>query len=348
MANKTCIFAVCTLIVIVLASLAIFIPILILGNIHKKPQRLQKGDTVGFISLASPVAYTKGYSNITVYKQHVESFMNAMGLNVMWGKNAFLEDKYFAGNATQRVQDLHDMISNKNVKWIISNRGGYGCNTLLDLIDYKLIKNNPKGIQGYSDITSCLQAISYETGLATFHGPMGIDDWTGTDNGKWFEKIVMNGELPTMKNNANFSTTIKITGGKAKGRSVGGNLSLIASLLGTRYFTAADFSGKILFLEDVNESPESIDRMMSNLKLGGYLDEIAGFVFGQCTSCSYNSSVSFSTFEVIERYTKDLGIPSFYGAQIGHISEQFLIPVDVNIEIDADLFTITLLEAAVL
>jgi len=219
---------------------------------------------------------------------------------------------------------------------------------LLNLIDYNLIKKNPKGIQGYSDITSCLQAISYETGLTTFHGAMGLDDWIGTDNLKWFQKIVMNAEMPTMSNNINFNGTVRINGGKAKGRTIGGNLSLITSLLGTRYFTTADFSGKILFLEDVGETPERVDRMMSNLRLGGYLNEISGFVFGQCTNCPYNATVSFSTFEVISRYTSDLDIPSFYGSQIGHISEQFLIPVDLNVEIDADAFTITLLETAVI
>jgi len=274
--------------------------------------------------------------------------MANLNLTVKWGKYAFVSDGYFAGNATERVSDFHAMLQDPSVKWIISNRGGYGCNTLLDLIDYDLVRNNPKGIQGYSDLTSLLQAVTQQTGLITFHGPMGIDDWIGNANSFYFQQVVMNAATPVMKNDPQFNNTYTIFGGTAKGRTIGGNLSLMVSILSSIYLSDSEFAGKILFLEDVGEDPYRIDRMLSSLQLAGYLDNLAGFVFGQCTNCvASNPSRSFTIKQILIRYIQPLMIPAFHGAQIGHISSQFTIPIGARVEIDANNFTITLLESAV-
>jgi muramoyltetrapeptide carboxypeptidase len=232
----------------------------------------------------------------------------------------------------------------------LANRGGWGCDRILPLLDYELIAKNPKIIMGYSDLTSLLHAIHFQTGLVTFYGPMGIDNWQNY-NGKYFSQVVMEGKKVLFRNPNSSSLNITtITGGKAKGKLYGGNLSVFNTLIGTPFLpNTIDWTKVILFLEDTNEEPYRIDRMIVTLKLAGILDSIAGFVWGICNSCSAaNPSQSFTLQEVIESHVKPLGIPAFSGSMIGHISEQFTLPIGIEVELDADQGTILMLETSVL
>jgi len=137
--------------------------------------------------------------------------------------------------------------------------------------------------------------------------------------------------------------TMTIHGGRARGRLLGGNLSVLVGLAGSPYLPA--FDGAILFLEDVEEAPYRVDRMLTTLKLAGVLDRIAGFIFGQCTDCEPGAGYGSLTLEqVLDDHVRPLGIPAYRGAQIGHLREQFIVPVGGQVEMDADAGTFRLLE----
>eukprot|EP01120_Amphizonella_sp_Union-15-10_P016894 TRINITY_DN9170_c0_g1_i2.p1 TRINITY_DN9170_c0_g1~~TRINITY_DN9170_c0_g1_i2.p1 ORF type:complete len:275 (-),score=44.27 TRINITY_DN9170_c0_g1_i2:69-893(-) len=272
--------------------------------------------------------------------------MNSLGLKVQFGPNSFdIYDGYLAGSDDARAQDVMDMASDQNIRAIVANRGGWGCNRILPLLDYQTIKSNPKPIVGYSDLTALINAIHLKTGLITFHGPMGLDNWSN-ENGLYFNKVIMNGEAVTYTTPT--SNLITIVGGKASGKLVGGNLSVFSSLVGSE-FLYSDFSDKILFLEEVEEEPYRLDRMMMQLELSGALKSIRGFIWGRCTSCQASNPQQSQpwTSVIIEKMKKYPKTPSFIGALIGHIDQQWTLPIGINVEIDANQGTISLLEPAV-
>jgi muramoyltetrapeptide carboxypeptidase len=214
-----------------------------------------------------------------------------------------------------------------------------------------MIRDNPKVLLGYSDATALIAAVHAKTGLVTFHGPSPLNIFSA----EHFRRVVMNGEHYRLENpdfiteNTLVQTENRIstiTGGKASGPILGGNLSLLTAVTGSGYLP--DFDGSILFIEDVDEAVYRVDRMMTELALSGVLGKIRGFVFGRCTECDPGNGFGSLTMEqMIAEHIKPLGIPAFSGTMIGHIDEQFTIPLGIEVEIDADAGTIELLEAGV-
>jgi muramoyltetrapeptide carboxypeptidase len=252
-----------------------------------------------------------------------------------------------------RAADINSMYSDPDVDAIITLRGGWGCNRILDLIDYKTIAKHPKIIMGYSDITSLLLALNAKTSLVTFHGPVGISTWNeySTD---YVKRLLFEGQSFTMENPTDKGdnlTQVKdriltIHGGQAQGKLLGGNLSVLTAMVGSDYLP--DFKSNILFLEEVGEDIYRVDRMLTQLKLAGILGEISGFIFGKCSRCDSGESYGSLTLEeVLDDHIKPLGIPAWFGSMIGHIEDKFTIPLGVKAEIDADKGSIKLLEAAV-
>lgn len=308
------------------------------------PKSIRKGDTVGLIS---PSAATADRMQFTYAKEALE----ALGFEVKLGKSLMNRYGHLAGTDAERAGDLNDMFANKDVKAIVSIRGGSGAARILPLIDYKVISKNPKPLLGYSDITALHCAIHAQTGLITFHGPMGSGSWNSF-NVEQFEKVFFNQEKITFENihaesddlvvKSNRIQTLK--GGKVEGKILGGNLTVLTAISGSPYYP--DFKDAILFIEDVGEDPYRMDRMMSTLKLNGTLDQIKGFVFGQCSDCEPGGGYGSLTLDqVLDDYILPLNIPAYSGAMIGHISKQFIIPVGAQIEMDADQGTISLLES---
>src|SRR5690606_4288348 len=245
----------------------------------------------------------------------------------------------------------NDMFSDNDVKAIICIRGGSGAARILPLIDYKAISKNPKPLLGYSDITALHCAIQAQTGLITFHGPMGSGSWNSF-NVDQFEKVFFTQEKITFHNIHSESDDLVIKtnriqtlkGGIVEGKILGGNLSVLTGISGSPYYP--DFKDAILFIEDIGEDPYKMDRMMSTLKLNGTLDKIKGFVFGQCSDCEPGGGYGSLTLDqVLDDYILPLNIPAYSGAMIGHISKQFIIPVGAKVSIDADKGTISLLES---
>lgn len=312
------------------------------------PPRLKEGDTIGIVSPSSAIFETEPYEIA------VETF-EAMGLRVKLGQ--FVHNRYghLAGTDEERAAELTEMFQDPQVNAIIALRGGSGAARILDKIDYSSIAKNPKIFIGYSDITALHLAIYEKTGLITFHAPLAVSTWNKFSYSH-FRKILFDAEAVTYRNPVEKGDNLTVTRnrirtihpGRATGDLLGGNLSVLTGIMGSPFFPS-QWENKLLYLEDVGEQIYAVDRMMSQLQLGGVLDKISGFVFGKCTDCKPGSGYGSLTLEeVIDHYIKPLSIPAFSGAMIGHIDNNSTIPNGHAAEIDAEEGTIRLLKPAVL
>jgi muramoyltetrapeptide carboxypeptidase len=313
-------------------------------NTILKPPRLQIGDMVGLIAPAGII----DAQDIEDAKQS----LSKLGLKVKIGAHILDRYGYLAGTDADRAQDINAMFSDRSVKAIIAMRGGWGCNRILPLLNYSLIRSHPKIFMGYSDITSLLLAINARSRVITFHGPVATSTWNQFTV-DYLERILFNAEAVTMQN-INTSEVpmeaIPITSGiyvptKARGKLVGGNLSVLSAMVGSPYLPS--WNKSILFVEEIGEDVYRIDRMLTQLKTAGILNQIAGFIFGQCNNCSLGDEPSFTLMQVLQDHIIPLNIPAWYGSMIGHIKDKFTLPIGVEVEIDANFGTIRMLEAAV-
>jgi muramoyltetrapeptide carboxypeptidase len=313
-----------------------------------KPKRLQPGDTVGLIA---PSGVVWEPTDIDAMLEAV----TALGLQPKLGKHVMDRYGYLGGSDEARAADLNAMFKDKEVDAIHCIRGGWGAARILPMIDFDAIAKNPKALIGFSDITALLLSIHARTGLVTFHGPTGIQGWNSF-NVEAMRAILWNGQTPTLTNKPDTnslgvqrsaSRTRTITPGKARGRLMGGNLTVLTAILGSSYIP--DFTDSILFLEDVQEAPYRVDRMITQLALNGILSKVRGVVWGTCSKCDPGEGFGSLTIpDVLNDHLKALGVPAYYGAMFGHIPEQFTLPVGVEAEIDADAGALRLLEPGVI
>ena len=313
-----------------------------------KPKRLKKGDTVGLIT---PGSYIEDEG-----LQKAVTNLEGLGFQVKLAKNIRAERGFIAGTDTQRLADLHSMFADKQVAGIWCARGGYGSGRLLPMLDYRLIKKNPKVVVGFSDITALLQGIYKETGLIGFHGPVGSSDFTEYTV-DYLTKVLIEPKeqlkVALSKENASLAKTNKvyqtatIRGGTATGKLVGGNLSLLAPLAGTKY--QPNINGKLLFIEEIGESPYRIDRMLTQLRQSYPLKAAAGIILGVFRGCEMKEGGrSLSLMYTLKDRLGDLNIPVFYGAAIGHIGDNLTLPIGGKARFNADSGVITLLEKGVI
>jgi muramoyltetrapeptide carboxypeptidase len=285
----------------------------------------------------------------------VRESLEALGLRVRVGDHVMSRRGSLGGTDRERAEDLNRFLRDDDIRAIVPTRGGWGSARLLPLIDFDAARRRPKVILGYSDITALLNGIHARSDLVTFHGPNGGGRWDELSL-DWMKRVLFAGEAatfanPTIENDRNVLTHIEyrtqtIAPGRARGRLLGGNLSVLATLIGSPY--APDFTGAILFLEDVGEAYYRIDRMMTQLALAGVLRQIRGFVFGTCSECSPGEGFGSLTLEeIFADHIQPLGIPAWHGAMIGHGMPQWTLPVGVEVEIDAAARTLRLLEPAV-
>lgn len=301
-----------------------------------KPKALKPGDTLGLVAPASPI-----YED-SVFEEMLENLRD-MGFKLKLGKHVRDQRGYLAGTDENRAADLMSMFEDDRVDAIMCVRGGWGCNRILPLLDYELIRNNPKMLVGFSDITSLHMALYSQSDLISFHGPVGKSMWTDFTK-KAFMNITQKGAKTEFTIPAEFDDSFVVAPGKVKGPLFGGNLSVFSAMVGSEFLPS--FDGAILFLEDVGESVYRIDRMITQLKLAGILDRISGFVFGKCTECSAGEN-SLTMQQLLDDHIKPLGIPAFYGAMISHEDNNITLPVGLEAEIDADQRTIKVLESGV-
>lgn len=313
-----------------------------------KPKSLKPGDTIGIIAPGSFISEKELNTCSTNIKK--------LGFNVYFSGKVLSKYGYLGGTDRERADDVNEMFSNNDVDGIICARGGYGCSRILPLIDYDLIKKNPKVISGYSDITSLLYGIFSQTGLVCFHGPVGVSSFNDFTVDA-FSRVVMNpgiaGEFfskPESEKKENYRI-YTIVSGKGKGKLVGGNLSVVLSMMGTPY--DIDTNGKIIFLEEVGEEPYRIDRMLTQLLQAGKLDKAAGIIMGVFIDCEpekRNTSItnSFSLKEVLFEKLSVLKVPVIYGMSFGHVKNKFTLPLGIEAELNTDMQSLTLLEPSVL
>jgi muramoyltetrapeptide carboxypeptidase len=246
------------------------------GHLTLKPPRLRQGDVVGIIS---PAGATFERDRLEL----VIDAVRALGFVPQVAPHALARYGYLAGNDTERAADMNAMFADPAIKVLLPIRGDWGSARILPYLDYGTIRANPKVLIGFSDISALLLGIYAQTGLITFHGPHGITSWS-SDQVEPLRRILMDGEALTYSNpllGADQDRLMRDQGriqtirpGQATGPLLGGNLSVISGIVGSPYMP--ETTGAILFLEDVGEPPYRIDRMLTQLKLAGVLDGLAG------------------------------------------------------------------------
>jgi muramoyltetrapeptide carboxypeptidase len=303
-----------------------------------KPARLKRGDT---IAICAPAGAMENSNDIDKFKVILES----LGLNVKVGENIPKRFGYFSASDQERASEFMSFISDDEVHGIFFIRGGWGCARILDIIDFDEIQANPKVIMGFSDITSLLNAITAKTGLVTFHGPGGNSTWNDYSV-NYIRQLIFEGKKVKYKNLQSDHSITTYSNGIVTGELFGGNLSILCSLIGSKYLP--EWKGKILFIEDVMEEPYRIDRMLFQLKLSGLLDEVNGVILGSFRKCTPKEpEKSFTLEQVFEQHFSTFNKPVFYGAQIGHVRDKFTLPIGVIASMNASSGTITLVEPSV-
>lgn len=311
------------------------------------PKQLKKGDTIGLIA--------PGYSVEPDVLEDAKKALKAMGFKPYHTQRIIGNHGYFSNTDAERAKDLNEMFADPKIDGILCARGGYGCTRILNLIDYENIKINPKVFIGFSDVTALLNGISRETGLIGFHGPVGstLNDPYSMEQ---LRKVVMhpknnlvieNVELQdvALKTDPEYERYI-ISEGTATGKLVGGSLTLVNALIGTPH--EIDFTDALVCLEDVEEAPYRIDRMLTQLIEGRTFAKAAGVVFGVCAGCNASTNPdSFSLKEVIMDKTRPLNIPAVYGMSFGHVENNFTFPIGISAKLDTRKMTLELLERAV-
>lgn len=313
----------------------------------RKPPRLRAGNTVGLVKPA-------GFLADEFELQLASEAIVAMGLKPKLGPHLASRHGYLAGQDRERAADLNAMYADDEVKAVFAVRGGWGSARILPFLDFATIRANPKLLVGFSDITALHLAFAARAGFPTIHGPNAGSAWSKLSVDA-FRELGFEGRLPHYRNAPGDEDrlvqrkgrTRTIRPGKASGPLLGGNLTVLAAMVGTPYLPS--FEGAILFLEDVDEAEYRIDRMLTQLALAGVLRRVAGVVFGQCTNCraSGPSYGGFTLSQVLDQHLKPLNVPAYQGAMFGHVDDQFSLPVGACAEIDADAGTIRLLESPV-
>lgn len=287
------------------------------------PPCLTAGARVALIAPAGPLA---GDEDLVRAVDQAQS----LGWEPLIGEHAAGRHAYFSGDDASRLHDLNSAIAHDAIDGIWCLRGGYGVMRILDGIDYDTLRQRRKPLIGYSDITAIHAAVSARCGLVSYHGPMARAPLSPFGRQSLRAAVIDGGE-PCGR--ADGARTLR--GGSAEGRLAGGNLALVASLCGTPY--AFDLEGAILFLEDVNEPVYRVDRLFQQLLLGGGLRNCAGLVLGAFTDMPDQGADEGRTVEDIFReIAAMLGIPCIAGAPIGHIDDQWTVPVGRAARLDAD------------
>ncbi len=296
-----------------------------------KPARLEPGDVIGILSPAGPVRESELQAGYEV--------LESSGFKVRPAPHLYDRNGYLAGKDQSRLEDLHAMFRDQDIKAVFCARGGYGSLRLLDKIDYDLIMRNPKIMVGFSDITALLLAVHARTGLVVFHGSMVRDLGSGhPDNRNQLLRLLRFTQSMTWDLNG----CDTLVHGKADGPLMGGNLSLVCHLLGTPFMPS--LNGSILFLEDKGEALYRLDRMLTHLKLSGSLKGLRGMIAGRFDGSGMEHTL---LHRLLLDTAFDLNIPLVAGFPVGHGTRNLPLPMGPSVELDTDLMTLTIREACV-
>jgi muramoyltetrapeptide carboxypeptidase len=284
-----------------------------------KPRALKPGDTIGIAAPASPFDPEAFDGGVAV--------LESMGYQVQIPEGLFERNGYLAGSDSERASLLMGLFEDDSIRAIFCARGGFGSMRLLPLLDFETICSRPRILMGFSDITALLIVVNNWCRTVTFHGPLV------TTLGKGSEKT-RTALTDAVASSKPFALSpdegVVINAGKASGRLLGGNLTSLSHLMGTPY--EPSFKGCLLFLEDRGEAPYRIDRMLSQLRLGGHLDGVAGVVLGSFQDCGSLEHV----YSIVKDAFSFTGVPVMAGFAFGHGTENITIPIGVEAELNTE------------
>lgn len=308
------------------------------------PKALKPGDTIAVIAPAAPATQPEFAAYVKLMEGKGYRVISRPGL-------VGRKEHYLGGTDEERAGEINEYLRDPKVRMIMPVRGGFGVSRILDRIDYDALRRDPKVIAGYSDLTALHLAAARHARVVTFHSPMAMRDlWRENEKAyafpaKSFRRSVFadqysvgqKGFVVEPPEGHRHSTLV---GGRATGRLLGGNLSLVVTLMGTPH--ALEPKGAILFLEDVSEPAYRIDRYLSQLRLGGVLDQVAGVVLGSFTT--KEETEEKDTQRVLKEYFGKLKVPVVTDYPVGHTPKNATLPHGALVELDADRGTLKVLE----
>jgi muramoyltetrapeptide carboxypeptidase len=314
-----------------------------------RPPRLARGSRVALVAPAGPLGERDDL-------QRGLELCQALGYEPVPGAHVLDRYGYLAGTDQARLSDLNQALRDPAVDAVWCLRGGYGVTRILGSVDLDALIRHPKAVIGFSDVTALLLALHRATGVVTFHGPMSRAPLSAFSRAH-FERVLADPSAPGPLGHVTAPAGVlvprsprirPIRAGIAEGPLAGGNLTLLTALVGTRHFP--DLEGAVLFLEDVGEDLYRVDRMLAQLRMVGAFDRLAGVIVGQFTDMKRGAgdggALGFD--EVLATYFGPLGVPAAYGFPIGHVDDQWTLPIGVPARFDATAGEVTLLEGAVL
>lgn len=293
------------------------------GSRARRPPLLSEGARVALVAPAGPL---RGDADLARALENVQSF----GWEAVVGEHALARDGYFAGSDAYRAADLNHALLDDSIDAVWCLRGGYGAMRILDTIDYDAVARRPKPIIGYSDITALHAAFARRSDLVTYHGPTARAVLSTFSRDSLACALVHGGDSCGAAADARV-----LRGGSAHGVLAGGNLALLSALAGTAFAPRLDDT--ILVLEDIDEAVYRVDRMLRQLLLAGLLDGVRGIVFGACTNCPEASDDGARRLDdVILEVADLLAVPAMSGAPVGHVDDQWTLPLGAPAVLDAD------------
>lgn len=283
------------------------------------PPYLQAGDTVGVLAPASKVSYEDCVPGLQILRE--KWYLNVIECSTLRG-----DYHQYAGTDQRRLADLQELLDNPDVKAIVAARGGYGCSRILDELDFTEFQKSPKWLVGFSDLTVLLSHVQ-SLGYAAIHGPMvkSMVNVGGEEALKTLRQALFGGTLSYTVPSHPLNRP-----GTASGRVTGGNLCMLAHLIGSR--SALDTEGTLLFIEDIGEYLYNIDRMMIQLKRAGQLQNLAGLIVGQFTDVCDNSAPEFgkTANEIIAEHVQAYDFPVCFDFPVGHVPDNRTLPVGLS------------------
>ena len=296
----------------------------------RRPPLLSEGARVALVAPAGPL---RNETDLEQARENVRSF----GWEPIVGPHALLREGYFAGDDAQRAADMNRAFADDTIDAVWCLRGGYGTMRILDALDYDAAARRPKPVIGYSDITALHAALSVRCDMVTYHGPTARSPLSSFSRDSLACALVHGGDSCGLSPEARV-----LRGGSAQGVLAGGNLALLSALTGTRF--APRLANAILVLEDIDEAVYRVDRMLRQLLLAGMLDDVRALVFGACTNCPEASDDGARRLDdVIFEVAEALGVPALAGVPVGHVHQQWTLPLGAPASLDADQRTLSVL-----
>ncbi len=308
-----------------------------------KPRALQSGGTIGLICPAGAIR------EVEYTPEYLIDKVAGLGFRAVLGDSVGAVHGYLSGDDAVRLADIHRMFADPAIDAIWCIRGGYGTPRLLDSIDWGLLRRNPKPLFGYSDITGLHLAMHAQVGYPTLHSPqlcsVGLHpDTDRPSRASLIAALTGTQPLGAITQPEGCPPITGLVPGVAEGILIGGNLSLVAALIGTPFFP--DMRGKVLFIEDVGEKTYALDRMLTHLRLAGVFDQCAAIVLGTFSDCPIeHQTFGLSLSEILAEVVLPAGKPVLFGVQAGHVRPCLSLPMGVTVRVDANEGTLTYLQS---